>query len=83
MVKQVIIANDLNVIFAKKLLYGKDHITKLTKKSIGSLFGLKKLIQFASSVKYQGIAKQSWNELKTIGLIDYPKNEQAFIIIST
>ena len=83
MLKQVIIVNDLNVIFSKKILYGKDHITNRTKKSIGSLFGLKKLMRFASSVKYQGIAKQSWNELKTIGLIDYPKNKRALINVIT
>lgn len=78
MVKQVIIVNDLNVAFAKKLLYGKDHITKRTKKNIGSIFGLKKLIRFANYVNCQGIAKQNWNELKTIGLIDFQKNEQTF-----
>ncbi len=48
-------------------------------KNTGSISGLKKDTQFANCAIYQATAKQSLSALKTIGLIDCPKNEQDLI----
>ena len=48
-------------------------------KNTGSIFGLKKATRFANYARYPVIAEQNLSELKTIGLIDRPKNEQSLV----
>ena len=67
MAKLLVAVYVLFVSVAKNHLYGRDHITKNTKNSIGSGYGSPRVIPSDNWLDSQGTANPSLNELKITG----------------